>query len=137
MSVSAPTGRSGRRTLNPNQTIAGYRIDSRDKKAVKQSKELDYLLPKKGSQESLDALTEAVDEDNKLDTPQRNCYGKEDTYRDYDNPRNLAGVPTDFEAKLACTGCPLLELCSDYAEKARPAFGIWAGKLYGRDLIFE
>lgn len=123
--------------MNPNQSIAGYRIDSRDRKAVKQSKELDYLLPKKGSQESLEALTDAVDEDNKLDTPQRNCYGKEDAYRDYDDPKNLAGVPTDFEARLACEGCPIFDLCADYLEKGRPAFGIWAGQVQGRDLIFK
>lgn len=122
---------------NPNQTIPGYRIDSRDKRSVKQSKELDYLGPKKGSQEALENLHDAVDRDNKLDKPERNCYGKEDLFRDYDDPKNLAGVPTDFEAKVMCHGCPLFTLCNDYREKGRPAWGVWAGRVHGRDLIFE
>lgn len=123
--------------MNVNQTINGYRLDSRDRKAVKQSKELDYLLPRKGSQEALEDLHDAVDRDNKLDTPQRNCYGKEDMYRDYDDPRNLHGVPSDFEARMMCHGCPLFDLCKDYADVGRPAWGVWAGKVHGRDLIFN
>lgn len=104
---------------------------------MKQSKELDYLTPRKGSQEALEALHDAVDADNKSGSPVRNCYGKEGLYRDYDNPRNLAGVPSDFEARIMCHGCPLFELCADYADKGKPAFGIWAGKRYGDELIFE
>lgn len=122
---------------NFNQTVNGYRVDSRDKRSIKQSKELDYLNPKKGSQEALEALHDAVDADNKLEPPQRNCYGKEDAYRDYDNPKYLGGIPTDFEARVMCYKCPLLELCGDYAEKGHVAFGVWAGKRYGDSLIFD
>lgn len=123
--------------VNLNQTVNGWRVDSRDKKSVKQSKELDYLLPKKGSQEALDALQDAVDADNELDQPQRNCYGKSALYSNYDDPKNLGGVPTDEEAQLMCAGCPLMKLCKTYGTTARPAFGIWGGKLYGRELIFD
>lgn len=122
---------------NPHQTIAGYRIDSRDKKSVKQSKEFDYLRPREGSQEALDELSDAVDEDNKSGNPQRNCAGKSELYTNYDDPRNLMDVPTDEEAEIMCAGCPLLELCGDYADKAHPAFGIFGGRVFGRNLIFE
>jgi len=114
--------------------IKGYRIDSRDSKSVKQSKELDYLLPKKGTQESLDALQDAVDEDNAKDSPERNCYKKANQYTGYDDPRNLFEVPSDFEARIMCAGCPLLELCDSYASKAHP-FGVWGGKRYGDSLL--
>lgn len=124
-------------SFNPNQTINGWRVDSRDKRSVKQSKELDYLLPKKGSQEALDDLQDAVDEDNRKDDPERNCYGKSALYSNYDDPKNLGGVPTDREAELMCAGCPLFDLCRTYGKVGRPAFGVWGGKLYGRDLIFD
>lgn len=122
---------------NFNQTINGYRVDSRDKRSVKQSKELDYLNPRKGSQEALEALHDAIDEDNKLEKPERNCHGKEALFRDYDSPKNLGGAPTDFEARVMCWGCPLFDLCSDYADKGHPAWGVWAGKVYGRNLMFD
>lgn len=122
---------------NFNQTLNGYRVDSRDRRSVKQSKELDYLNPKKGSQEALEALHDAVDEDIRREKPQRNCHGKEDAYRDYDNPKYLGGVPTDFEARVLCHACPLFDLCADYADKGRPAFGIYAGVRHGDSLIFE
>lgn len=122
---------------NFNQTINGYRVCSRDKRSVKQSKELDYLNPKKGSQEALEALSDEIDVDNRREKPLRNCHGKESFFRDYDNPLNLGGAPTDFEARVACHGCPLLELCGDYADKGHPAWGVWGGKVYGRGLIFE
>lgn len=122
---------------NYNQTINGYRICSRGKRTVKESRELDYLGPRKGSQEALEDLHDAVDADIKSGNPQRNCHGKEMLYRDYDDPKNLAGPPTDFEARVMCHGCPLFELCKDYADKGHPAFGVFAGKVYGRNLIFD
>ena len=32
---------------------------------------------------------------------------------------------------LTCFGCPLFEVCAEYADAARPAAGYWAGKNYG------
>lgn len=43
-------------------------------------------------------------------------------------------LPTDREAALACASCPLLDLCREYAETAHPAWGVWGGKVYGRNL---
>ena len=123
--------------MNYNQSINGYRIDSRDRKAVKQSKELNYLNPKKGSEEALEALTDAVDADNKLDKPRRNCFNKEEEFRDYDDPKNPYGKPSRLYAELMCMGCPLFQLCEDYVKVGKPAFGVWAGKRYGDALIFD
>ena len=121
---------------NNSTGINGYRIDSRDKKSVKHSKELDYLLPKANTQEALIALADAVDEDNAKESPERNCYRRDQEFMGFDNPKNLVKVPNRFEARVMCADCPLFDLCNDYAEKARP-FGVWGGKVYGRELIFD
>lgn len=43
-------------------------------------------------------------------------------------------LPTDREAQLMCAGCPLIDICEQYAEEAHPAWGVWAGEVYGRRL---
>lgn len=113
--------------------IPGYRIDSRDWKPSK-DREFDYLKPRKATQEALDDLQEAVDEDNKKDEPERNCAGKAGEFTNYDDPRNLYDRPTDRIAKIMCEGCPLFKLCKDYARAAKPEWGVWAGKVYGKEL---
>lgn len=95
------------------------------------------MLPRVGSQEALDDLHEAVDEDNRSGNPQRNCAGKSELYTNYDDPRNLMDTPTDEEAELMCSGCPVFLKCDTYAQVAHPAFGVYAGKVYGRSLIFD
>lgn len=114
-------------------TIRGFRLDSRDNKPDK-DREFNHLLPKRKTQEKLDALQEVVNEDNKLTTPERNCFGLSAKFTNYDDPRNLYNPPTDEEAVSMCSGCPLLKLCGDYATAAKPEWGVWAGKVYGRDL---
>ena len=123
--------------VNLNQTVSGYRIDSRDKRSVKASKEFDYMLPRVGSQEALDDLHDAVDLDNKSGNPQRNCAGKEALYVNYDDPRNLMDTPTDEEAELMCGGCVLFQACKEYADAGHPAFGVYAGRVFGRSLVFD
>ena len=123
--------------VNLNQTINGWRPDSRDKRSVKQSKEFDYMLPRVGSQEALDDLHDAVDADNKSGNPQRNCAGKEALYVNYDDPRNLMDTPTDEEAELMCGGCVLFQACKEYADAGHPAFGVYAGRVFGRSLVFD
>lgn len=121
--------------MNTNQTINGYRIDSRDKKSVKQTREFDYLLPKAKTMDALEALQDAVDEENKRDEGvKRWCAANPDRWINYDDPDNIYEEPTDEEAQLMCADCPLFQLCSDYAKVARPAFGVWAGNVYGREL---
>lgn len=43
-------------------------------------------------------------------------------------------LPTDREAQLACAPCPLISLCEEYRQAAHPSWGIWAGKVQGRNL---
>lgn len=36
------------------------------------------------------------------------------------------------QMRRLCRTCPLAAVCSAYAEKARPAAGMWAGRYWGR-----
>lgn len=56
-----------------------------------------------------------------------NCVGK---------PEKWTGdeLPTDRQAQLMCATCPLVQMCSQYAEGAHVAHGVWGGKVYGRRL---
>lgn len=53
------------------------------------------------------------------------CAGLSWHFVDYVKP------PTRLEAELMCSGCPLLDLCSKAAQKRRPAWGVWGGRVYG------
>lgn len=43
-------------------------------------------------------------------------------------------LPTDREAQILCAPCPLISLCGEYAREAHVAWGVWAGRVYGRNL---
>lgn len=43
-------------------------------------------------------------------------------------------LPTDREAALMCSLCPVFEPCEVYTAVARPAWGVWAGVVKGREL---
>lgn len=53
------------------------------------------------------------------------CLGLEWYFVDYSTP------PERSVAQKMCRGCPLLELCDEAAQKRRPAWGVWGGKVYG------
>lgn len=104
-----------------NETIRGYRVHSSDDTPVtKQS--TDYLRPKKGSQHPLENLYAGRDELGS------NCVGREDEFVDYEEP------PTDEQAAALCASCPVFDLCAAYAKVGHPAWGVWGGKVHGRDL---
>lgn len=44
-------------------------------------------------------------------------------------------IPTEKEAQSWCAGCPVRNLCADYAETERPALGVYAGKIYGAQMV--
>jgi hypothetical protein len=46
--------------------------------------------------------------------------------------RDQIGTAELNAMKNACTQCPLLSLCHDYAKAARPPAGMWAGRFWGR-----
>lgn len=43
-------------------------------------------------------------------------------------------LPSDEEAKRMCLGCPVFDLCETYKQVARPAYGVYAGVVKGRNL---
>ena len=55
------------------------------------------------------------------------CGGKAGLYSDYGD----GSVPTTAEAEALCAGCPLLNLCDGFANADNPAWGVWAGRVYG------
>lgn len=46
---------------------------------------------------------------------------------DYDD----ADDPVTYEAQVTCAGCPFLENCDERAKLERPAWGVWAGNVWG------
>jgi hypothetical protein len=63
------------------------------------------------------------------------CFERPEDFIDYDDPRypeEATGrpLPSAFEARLLCAGCPLLEMCDEFAARNREDFGIWGGKRY-------
>ena len=55
------------------------------------------------------------------------CAGEEESYVLYD----AKNVPSRAEAAIMCIGCPLLQLCDEAAQRRRPAWGVWGGRVYG------
>lgn len=53
------------------------------------------------------------------------CIGLEAQYVDYLKP------PTRAEAVEMCEGCPLFDLCDAVSTNRKPAWGVWAGRVYG------
>lgn len=49
-----------------------------------------------------------------------NCLGKPDKWTGDE-------LPTDREAQMMCATCPLVQICSQYAEGAHVAHGVWGG----------
>lgn len=63
------------------------------------------------------------------------CFESPDKFSDFDDPRYPEeGVgrkfPTAFEARILCSGCPVLELCGKFAAQNKEDFGVWGGKRY-------
>lgn len=61
------------------------------------------------------------------------CDGKEAQYVDYPDD----AIPTDGKAKMMCAGCPFSKeqggQCGTYADLEKPKWGVYDGKVYGRE----
>lgn len=102
--------------LNDN-TIPGYRpVGDRPKD---RQLSMGYLQQSAESARLLTVLN---------NTPGKNCDGRADEFAGDD-------LPTDREAELMCSTCAAFDLCRQYAESAHPAFGVWAGTVWGRNLM--
>lgn len=101
--------------LNDN-TIPGYRpVGDRPKD---RQLSMGYLQQSAESARLLTVLN---------NTPGKNCEGREDEFAGDD-------LPTDREAELMCSTCLAWNACNRYAESAHPAWGVFSGKVYGRNL---
>lgn len=56
----------------------------------------------------------------------RNCYGNEEQWVDYSEEQ----IPSRQQAMLMCTGCPLFDICRDYANETTPGWGVWGGEVW-------
>lgn len=56
------------------------------------------------------------------------CVGNADKWTSDD-------LPSDREAQLMCSPCPLASLCAEYRDEAHPAIGVWSGVVKGRNLL--
>lgn len=53
------------------------------------------------------------------------CLGMADDFVDY------SVAPSNEDAEIMCFGCPIFDLCDDYASQvSRPSWGIWAGRVW-------
>ena len=88
---------------------------------------MDYLHLKQGSEEAYQDLIRATYEKGSK------CASDPDLWTGYD--RDGVPIPTDEEAQIMCAGCPVFDLCAEYARLANPAIGVHAGKVYGKGLV--
>ncbi|MFJ2542743.1 WhiB family transcriptional regulator [Microbacterium sp. NPDC087589] len=53
------------------------------------------------------------------------------------DPHELQREELGFLSVRVCWPCPVRDLCRAYAEAARPAAGVWAGRVYGPRRLSE
>lgn len=103
-----------------SESVSGYRIDSRDVLPAKPHP-TDYLRQTRTAAYLLDTLRERAAEEGSK------CLDDPDPWLEYEPEQQ----PTREEAAALCAGCPLLALCDQYATVARPAHGVWGGRVRG------
>lgn len=101
------------------QSIRGYKIVGDRPKD--RSLSMDYLQQSAKASKLLRELWDRAPKEG------ANCVGEAEKWTSED-------LPTDREAQLMCSSCPLVSLCREYAEAAHPAWGVWAGTVKGRKL---
>lgn len=102
-----------------SDSIRGYRPGTEGKPSKVYS--VEYLKLKPESARKKAALDSAIAEKG------ANCLEAPEFFTGDD-------LPTDRRAQLACAGCPVYDLCDAYAKAAHPAWGVLAGRVYGRTL---
>lgn len=56
------------------------------------------------------------------------CRADPAAFVDYDDPR----APEVYEAQVECATCPFVDVCRQRARLERPAWGVWAGEVWGK-----
>lgn len=111
--------------------IRGYRIQAERKQDRQLS--LSYLALKPEAAHALDKLRRKVDEEErKKDRGVRGAKGVPCVAR----PDDFSGdeLLSERDALLACSSCPALALCRTYADVARPAHGVYAGRVKNMEI---
>lgn len=98
-------------------TFQGRKMGSFSAPTVDAMADFDHLRPKPGTGRLLLSLTVAM----RNATPK--CEGRSDEFTGFDTP------PTPQQAEDMCSGCPLLKVCQEYGEAAKP-YGVWGGRIY-------
>lgn len=74
------------------------------------------------------------------------CRGREDEFTEYADPRPsrdepdaaLRPMPSAPQAEAMCSGCPLIDLCREYAHADKVDFGVWGGERWlGGKVVFD
>lgn len=76
----------------------------------------EYLAPRGAALEALTKLNKAMEE------VRTKCFDKPEEYIDWDED----SPPSNRQAQLLCSGCPVARLCEDYGRKSRDR-GVWGG----------
>lgn len=112
-----------------SESIRGYRIVG----DVKQDRQLslNYLLLKPEASHALDKLRRKVDEEER-----KKDQGRGKGIPCVANPEGFSGdnLISERDAQLACSGCPALKLCRTYADVARPAHGVYGGRVKNMEI---
>lgn len=86
---------------------------------------LDHLFhPSRGAAAAYQELVRGI-----MTSPPTPCSGRGEDWDCWD--RDGYEIPTRQDAEEMCAGCPVLELCDRYAQLAKPAIGVYGGKVYG------
>jgi Transcription factor WhiB len=69
-----------------------------------------------------------------LDSGRTKCFG-DPRFTDYDDsryPEETTGVPapTSAEAEAMCAGCPFFAECDQWSLREKPAWGVYAGRVW-------
>ena len=104
-------------------SIAGYRINQESPKPER-TLSIEYLKQSPEASKANMELWKAAAREG------ANCYKDPNWFTSDD-------LPTDREAQLACSSCPVFDLCDNYANVAKNRYGVLAGRVYGRRLQEE
>jgi hypothetical protein len=85
---------------------------------------LAHLNVKPDAERAWDRFNKALEEARLTGENVPNCQDNPAPYADYDDEE----IPSAEEAHALCFDCPLIALCSSYAEQERPAWGVWSGE---------
>lgn len=108
-----------------DEIIRGYRILGDRPKERQLAMDYIHQRPEAVSLHTPLTLAAVNQKANCLDRPEDFAVGSEDGGDD---------LPTDREAQLLCSGCPVIQQCREYAETAHVAYGVWGGTVRGRGL---